>query len=155
MRHLVRICGMPNLCRLLISCVTEPVLFPRLKLWRVLLLSLVFFVPPVFWIVGVTIDTVARFLTLGMFSFTESFAPILGGSGAGYLGGFYVLFLLILLGFLRLNRWCGRALEVPPGVRTDLQRWVPVILNVYFFGWILAIPVSLHRFAAELQTMVR
>ncbi|WP_193182791.1 hypothetical protein [Nisaea sediminum] len=118
-------------------------------------MSVAYFVPPVFWIVGITIDMVARFLTFGMFSFTETFAPIVGGSGAAYIGGFYVLFLLILLGFFRLNRWCGHALEVPPGVRTDLQRWAPIILNVYFFGWILAIPLSLLRFAAELQTMVR
>ncbi|MEO9900698.1 MAG: hypothetical protein ABJ256_06370 [Nisaea sp.] len=54
--------------RLLISLVTEPVLFPGLRLRNLLLLSLVFFIPPVFWIVGFAIDTVVIGLTFGLFS---------------------------------------------------------------------------------------
>tara|TARA_E500000318_G_scaffold83615_1_gene79311 strand:+ start:3371 stop:3787 length:417 start_codon:yes stop_codon:yes gene_type:complete len=133
--------------RLLISLVTEPVLFPGLRLRSLILLSLVFFIPPVFWIVGYAIDMVVVGLTFGLF-FPLSDVGHLGG--VGFLAVFYCLFLLILLGFYWLNRWCSRTLAIPINRRSTVERLAPIILNIYFFGWIFSLPACFVRLSFAL-----
>ncbi|WP_028465809.1 hypothetical protein [Nisaea denitrificans] len=138
--------------RLLVSLVTEPVLFPGLRLRSLLLLSLVFFIPPVFWIVGFAIDMVVIGLTFGLFSPLSDVGRL---SGFEFLVGFYGLFLLILFGFYWLNRWCSRTLVRPIELRSTLERLAPIILNIYFFVWILSLPACFVRFFVAMQTVIK